>query len=101
VIGLKIIFLQTVSRFFMKKNIHNIHNIHIGEIILKKLEETERSIAWLARQVHTDRSNLYRQLKNQAHINIELLYRISIVLETDFFHHYSTLLKHLKHPSQK
>ena len=69
------------------------YNIHIGKMILQKLNEKERSIAWLARQVNCDNANLGRQLKNNPHIHSELLLRISIVLEEDFFAYYSKKLK--------
>ena len=67
--------------------------MHIGELILKSLKEKERSIAWLARQVNCNDANLGRHLKNSQHIHSELLLRISIVLEEDFFAHYSEVVK--------
>jgi len=71
------------------------HNIHIGKIILQKLSEKERSIAWLARQIHCDDSNLGRQLKSSSHIHSELLLRISIALKEDFFACYSEKIKEI------
>ena len=67
--------------------------MHIGELIIKKLEEKERSIAWLARQVNCDDGNLGRLLKNSPHIHTELLMRISMALEEDFFVYYSEMIK--------
>ena len=78
-----------VRAFFMQKTI----DIQIGKIILEKLEKDERNVAWLARQIHTDRSNLHRQINNNTIVNIELLYRISKALNIDLFHHYSICLK--------
>ncbi|MDR1737792.1 MAG: XRE family transcriptional regulator [Candidatus Symbiothrix sp.] len=63
---------------------------------MEALKQQERSIAWLARQIHTDRSNLCRQLKTQSHLHAELLYQISIALQTDFFACYSQLLAQQK-----
>ena len=63
-------------------------NIDIGSIIRQKMNEQGTTIAWLAQQVHCDRSNLGKQLQN-AHIYPELLLKISIALKTDFFAHYS------------
>jgi len=63
--------------------------IHIGELILKKLKEKERSIAWLARQVNCNDGNLGRHLRNSPHIHTELLLRISKALGEDFFAYYS------------
>ncbi|MDR1347652.1 MAG: XRE family transcriptional regulator [Prevotellaceae bacterium] len=65
--------------------------IHIGKLICNKLKENGRSVSWLARQVYCDRSNLRKMLKNN-HIYSELLLRISIALDYDFFAHYSSLI---------
>jgi plasmid maintenance system antidote protein VapI len=73
------------------QKIKNIMNI--GEIILKKLEEKERSIAWLARKINCNDANLGRQLRTSQHIHSELLLRISMALEEDFFACYSEMLK--------
>ena len=65
--------------------------IHIGEEIKQELNIQERSVVWLAKQVSCDPSNLYKQLK-YPHIHAELLYRISIALNEDFFARYSQKL---------
>ena len=65
--------------------------IHIGNIIKQKLEEKERSMAWLARQIHCNKSNLCKKLKNND-IDNDLLYRISDILHEDFFICYSVEL---------
>jgi plasmid maintenance system antidote protein VapI len=67
--------------------------MHIGELILKSLKEKERNIAWLARKVNRNDANLGRLLKNSPHIHSELLLRISIALEEDFFAYYSGVVK--------
>ncbi|MDR2126995.1 MAG: XRE family transcriptional regulator [Prevotellaceae bacterium] len=67
------------------------HEIHIGQMICNKLEENGRSISWLAKKVYCDRSNLRKMLKHN-HIYCELLLRISITLNYDFFVHYSSLI---------
>jgi len=69
--------------------------IHIGELILQKLKEKERSIAWLAHKVGCDDSNLSKILKNSRYIYDELLFRIAVALEEDFFAHYSRRLKEI------
>ena len=66
--------------------------IHIGKQIIEKLKTEERSVAWLARQVNRDAANFGRLLKNSAHIHSELLLRISIALNEDFFAHYSDIV---------
>ena len=67
--------------------------IDIGKLIIQKLKEKERSIAWLARHVNCDDGNLGRMLKSSRHIHSELLLRISIALEEDFFAYYSEAVK--------
>lgn len=62
--------------------------LHIGEEIKEQLKIQERSIAWLARKIYCDPSNLCKQL-NCPHLHSDLLYRISIALDVDFFAHYS------------
>ncbi len=65
--------------------------IPIGEIIKQSLKRNDRSMAWLAQKVHCDRSNFYKKLHNNA-IDIDLLFRISEILQEDFFSHYSQTL---------
>ena len=66
-------------------------SIHIGEEIKQQLKMQERSVVWLAKQVNSDPSNLYKQLK-YPHIHSEMLYRISVALNEDFFVLYSQKL---------
>jgi len=63
-------------------------DINIGFAVRQKMSEQGATIAWLARKVNCDRSNLGKQLQN-AHIYPELLLKISIALKTDFFAHYT------------
>lgn len=75
----------------------NIQKIHIGKLIKQKMDEQQRSVAWLAREIKMDSSYLNKQLKSQAAIHTALLYRISIALKTDFFAYYSQrLLKDIR-----
>ena len=67
-------------------------DIDIGFAIRQKMSEQGATIAWLARKVNCDRSNLGKQLQN-AHIYPELLLKISIALKTDFFVYYSHLFQ--------
>jgi hypothetical protein len=66
--------------------------VHIGKLIRQKLDEKDRSMAWLARKVNCDSSNFCKLLA-RSHINTQLLFHISIVLEEDFFVYYSNVLK--------
>ena len=69
-----------------------IPNVHMGEIVQQKLDEKERSIAWLAKKTNCPYSSLCKTLKNK-YIHYELLFKICIVLDIDFFSLYSNELK--------
>ena len=71
----------------------NNQNLHIGKLILHKLNEKKRPVAWLAREIGIDESHLRKVLKNQRNIHTDLLFRISIALKHDFFYYYSKLLQ--------
>ena len=62
--------------------------IDIGFAIRRKMSEHGTTIAWLARQIDYDRSNLGKQLQNK-HIYPELLLKISVALKTNFFDYYT------------
>jgi hypothetical protein len=77
-------------------------SIDIGQIIQDKLSEQKRSVAWLACELDIDCSNLHKTLKNKGnHIDVVLLYRISAVMDSDFFVFYSQQLKQIKDDTQK
>jgi len=69
------------------------NEIDIGKLILQKLKDKSRSIAWLAREMGCDDSNLGKTLKNNRYIYADLLFHISVLLEEDFFAYYSQELK--------
>ena len=66
--------------------------VHIGQIIETELRRQERSVSWFARKLYCDRSNVY-DIFRRENIDANLLYRISVVLEHDFFFYYSQQLK--------
>ena len=66
--------------------------IHIGEIIQNTMNEQGRRASWLAQELSYERSNVYRIFKSSS-IDTALLFRISIILNTDFFSYYSHALK--------
>ena len=70
-------------------------NINIGLAIREKMNERGTTFAWLARQIGYDRGNLYKQLHHK-HIYPELLLKISIALQTDFFAYYSAYFSQLE-----
>lgn len=63
----------------------------IGQLIKEELESQERGVAWFARKIHIDRSNVYRLFQKHS-IDTDMLRRISIVLGRDFFAEYSRML---------
>ena len=67
----------------------NKNEIDIGKLVFQKLKEKDRTIVWLAKQVGCDNSNLTKTLKNSRFIYVDLLLRISVALEEDFFACYS------------
>ena len=76
----------------IQKAMHN-NKIDIGELIFQKLKEKERTMVWLAKQVGCNESNLRKTLKNSVYIYCDLLLRISVALDEDFFTYYSQKLK--------
>ena len=66
--------------------------IHIGHIIQQRLLSEERTVSWLARKLNCDRSNIYRIFEKQS-ISIDLLWRLSEVLNYNFFDVYSRRFK--------
>lgn len=62
--------------------------IHIGQLIEEELHRQERSVAWFARQLYCDRTNVYDIFKRQS-LDTELLLRISMVLNHNFFDYYN------------
>lgn len=61
--------------------------IHIGQLIEKELRRQERSVSWFARKLYCDRSNVY-DIFRRENIDADLLLRISIVLNHNFFQYY-------------
>lgn len=64
----------------------------IGILIKEELEKQERSISWFARKLSCDRSNVYRLFQKES-IDTNLLTRISILLDRDFFADLSEYIK--------
>lgn len=57
---------------------------HLGEAIKEELDRQERSVAWFARKLSCDRSNVYRIFQKES-IDTGLLIRISVILQYNFF----------------
>ena len=72
------------------------NKIDIGEYILQRLKEKERTVMWLAQKIGCDESNLRKILKNSSYIHFDLIYHISKALEEDFFAYGSQKLKEIE-----
>lgn len=57
---------------------------HIGHLIKKVFDQKDLSVSEFARQIHCERTNVYT-IFNRSSIDMELLARISKVLEYNFF----------------
>lgn len=58
--------------------------IHIGTVVKKELERQGQTVEWLAFNIPTSTPNCYKML-NSASINTDVLMRISVALEHNFF----------------
>lgn len=61
--------------------------IHIGYEIESELRRQERSVTWFANKLYCDRTNVYKIFKRNS-IDSDLLLRISIILNCNFFNKY-------------
>ena len=61
--------------------------IHIGRIIESAMRSQGRSPSWLATQICCNRDNIYKIFRRQ-HIDTDLLLKISVALNIDFFQYY-------------
>lgn len=68
---------------------------HIGHLIKEELRNQGRTITWLAKQLDCSRQNAYKIL-NRPWIYTDLLLKISIILDYDFFKCFSDYRNALK-----
>lgn len=61
--------------------------VHIGSLISNELRRQRRPASWLAREICCDRTNVYKILRKGS-IDTELLCRIALALNHDFFSDY-------------
>ena len=59
-------------------------DIHFGHMILNELRRQRYSIAWFAKEMGSDRSNMYKLLA-RPHLNTDFVLRASRLLHHDFF----------------
>ena len=65
--------------------------IHIGSLIRERLKQDGRKVTWLADEISCTRPHLYK-IFAKANVDCELLMRISIALDFDFFQYYSAVV---------
>ena len=71
-------------------------NIHIGQLIHEQLKADQRSVSWLAREIHCTRNNVYK-IFNKPSLDSNLILKISQAMHFNFFQYYTTeFLKGLK-----
>ena len=58
-------------------------DLHIGKMIKEELDRQERPIAWFARKLSCSRANCYN-IFSRTNIDVEMLIRISRILEYNF-----------------
>ena len=63
-------------------------DMHIGKIIRQKVKEQNKTSVWLAEQLSYSRTNVYK-LYDKKSIDTDVLFRISAILDFDFFSLYS------------
>jgi hypothetical protein len=68
---------------------HSSSNLHIGQLIQDQLKKDQRSVGWLSRQIPCTRNHVYKLFK-KASLDADLLLRISIVMQFNFFQYYTT-----------
>lgn len=64
-------------------------HLHIGQLIQDQLKKDQRSVGWLSRQIPCSRNHVYKLFKRSS-LDGELLLRISIVMQFNFFQYYTT-----------
>ena len=67
-------------------------SLDIGIIIRDELRLQGRSAIWLASKINCDRRNVY-DIFSRSYIDTGLLFRISHILNFDFFRYYSEALR--------
>lgn len=63
-------------------------NIHIGHLIREQLKADDRSVSWLAREIHCTRNNVYKIL-NKPSLDGDLILKISLAMNFNFFQYYT------------
>ena len=70
-------------------------HVNVGTLVRIELTRQQRTVSWLSEQLGIKRPNCYRIL-NATTIQTELLERICIAMQHDFFAEYSHKLSSIK-----
>ena len=60
------------------------NEIHFGHMILDELQRQRYKVSWFAKEMGSDRSNMYKLLA-RPHLNTDFVLRASRLLNHDFF----------------
>ena len=71
----------------------------IGQLIKQELKRQECSVTWFAQKLSCHRTNIY-DIFRRENIDVNLLLRISTVLNHDFFQYYTRLLDTPARPTE-
>ncbi len=63
------------------------NEIHIGKMIEEELRRQQRTVTWFARMLCCERTNVY-SIFHRKSIDCHMLYRISKILDHNFFEPY-------------
>lgn len=69
--------------------------IHIGKQIRLKMEERNETVVWLAKHLSCSRTNVYKIFQKHS-VDTDILSRLSLILDFDFFSLFSEDLKRNK-----
>ncbi len=58
--------------------------IHAGQLIKDTIHKQGRTVTWFAAQLCCTRPNVYK-IFNKENVDVYLLWRISVILQHDFF----------------
>lgn len=75
-----------------KADVCAMNDIHFGRMIDAELRKQRYSVTWFAKEMGSDRSNMYKLLERQ-HLNSDFILRASRLLNHDFFGEASKIFK--------
>lgn len=79
------------NAFFMEEQLE----IHIGNLIRQELRNQGRSVKWFANQIPCTRNHTYKIFSSPS-LNTDMLLKISVILDYNFFKHYETIFNQAK-----